>query len=268
MLAELEQHGVSLKEVTEELVEEGVQQFADAFDKLFGTIARRRRTLLEGDRVRLEIGPGSPEMKTAFAAEMEVWRMDGRIRRLWAGDKSLWTGTDEDKWVGWLHVVEQELADIDRLHAFAEKVKQARVHRPRSSGDGRVEPGTGSAGRNLRTPVRLAAFPHAGQHRSRADQGDRAGGRSRQDAVHRLLQIRQHAGTQHFHGIFPRPRRRGARQGQGRRTLRRGDRSRFLAGATSQAAALCPCLPWRAVDRRPLLRAVEVRPGASGGDGS
>ena len=63
-------------------------------------------------------------MKAAFEAEMEVWREDGRIRRLWAGDKSLWAGTDEDKWVGWLHVVEQELADLDRLHGFAQEVKQ------------------------------------------------------------------------------------------------------------------------------------------------
>ena len=63
-------------------------------------------------------------MKAAFDAEMEVWRKDGRIRRLWAGDKSLWTGTDEDKWLGWLHIVEQELADVDRLRGFAEEVKQ------------------------------------------------------------------------------------------------------------------------------------------------
>jgi len=49
MLAELEQHGVSLKEVTDELVTEGVRQFADAFDKLFGAIARRRGRLLEGE---------------------------------------------------------------------------------------------------------------------------------------------------------------------------------------------------------------------------
>ena len=48
---------------------------------------------------------------------MEAWRKDGLIRRLWAGDKSLWTCTDEDKWSGWLHIVEQELADIDRLRA-------------------------------------------------------------------------------------------------------------------------------------------------------
>ena len=124
VLAELERRGISLKEVTDELVREGVQQFADAFDKLFGAIARQRRALLEGDRVRLKIDPGSSEMKTAFDAEMEVWRKNGRIRRLWAGDKSLWTGTDEDKWVGWLPVVEQELADVERLLGFAEDVKQ------------------------------------------------------------------------------------------------------------------------------------------------
>ena len=59
-LAELEDHGVSLKEVTDELVNDGVQQFADAFDKLFGAIAKRRRTLIEGERACLEIAPGSP----------------------------------------------------------------------------------------------------------------------------------------------------------------------------------------------------------------
>lgn len=125
ILAELEAHGVSLKEVTDELVKEGVQQFADAFDKLFAVVARRRQTLLDSERARLEIAPGSPELKTAFDAEMEVWRKDGGIRRLWAEDKSLWTGSDEDKWAGWLHVVEQELADLNALRSFAEQVKQS-----------------------------------------------------------------------------------------------------------------------------------------------
>ncbi|HLG89499.1 MAG TPA: bifunctional transaldolase/phosoglucose isomerase [Alphaproteobacteria bacterium] len=125
LLAELEKNGISLKDITDELVDDGVQQFADAFDKLFGTIAKRRRTLREGERACLEFAPGSPEMTTAIDAEMEVWRKGGRIRRLWAGDKSLWTGTDEAKWVGWLHVVEQELADLDRLRSFTEQVKEA-----------------------------------------------------------------------------------------------------------------------------------------------
>ncbi len=124
MLAELERRGISLKQVTDELVTEGVQQFADSFDKLFGAIAQQRRVLLDGDRARLEISPGSPKMKEAFDAEMEAWRAGGRIRRLWAGDASLWTGTDENKWLGWLNIVEQELADVDRLTAFAKDVKQ------------------------------------------------------------------------------------------------------------------------------------------------
>ncbi len=123
LLAELERHGISLKAVTEELVAEGVQQFADAFDKLLGAVAQRRRILLDGECARLEIAPGSPEMQTALQAEMEVWRKQGLIRRLWAGDKALWSATDEHEWVGWLHIVEQELANTDRLHRFAEAIK-------------------------------------------------------------------------------------------------------------------------------------------------
>ena len=124
LLAEVEQRGISLKEVTEELVTDGVQQFADSFDKLFAAIAQRRQRLREGDRVRFEMGFGSPELKTAINAEIEIWREDGRIRRLWSGDKSLWTSADEDKWLGWLHVVEQELADVDRLQGFAQDVRR------------------------------------------------------------------------------------------------------------------------------------------------
>jgi transaldolase/glucose-6-phosphate isomerase len=59
LLTLLDQEGVSLKEVTEELAKDGVQQFADAFDKLFGAIAMRRQTLLEGNRTPLRLGHGS-----------------------------------------------------------------------------------------------------------------------------------------------------------------------------------------------------------------
>jgi transaldolase/glucose-6-phosphate isomerase len=146
MLAELEGSGVSLKEVTDELVKDGVQQFAGAFDKLFGTIAKRRRTLIEGECACLEFAPGSPEMKTAIDAEMEAWRKDGRIRHLWAGDKSLWAGTDEDKWVGWLDIVEQELVDLDRLRSFAEDTKKVEFTDVVLLGMGGSSLGTGGAG--------------------------------------------------------------------------------------------------------------------------
>ena len=124
ILTGLGESGISLDEITEELVVDGVQQFADAFDKLFGAVARRRRVLNEGDRDRFTIGLGSTALKAAFEEEMENWRKNGRIRRLWTGDKKLWTSTDEDKWLGWLNIVEQELADVGRLHSFADEIQK------------------------------------------------------------------------------------------------------------------------------------------------
>jgi transaldolase/glucose-6-phosphate isomerase len=85
-IAALEDNGISLKAVTHELVVEGVQQFADSFDKLFAAVASQRRTLAEGKSRRLDIEFGSSEMKAAYEAELEAWRKDGRIRKLWARD--------------------------------------------------------------------------------------------------------------------------------------------------------------------------------------
>jgi transaldolase / glucose-6-phosphate isomerase len=124
LLDDLERSGVSLREITEELVEDGVQQFADAFDKLLGAIARRRRVLIEGDRSSSEIKAGSSELQAALDVESEAWRKGGRIRQLWSGQKALWTGTDEDKWLGWLDIATAELADIGQLKKFADDVKK------------------------------------------------------------------------------------------------------------------------------------------------
>lgn len=123
LLAELEGHGISLEEVTGQLVEDGVRQFSDSFDTLLGAIARRRRLSLEDGRVGQSISFGSTAMTSAVEAETDLWRTERRGARLWAGDPSLWSGADEGKWIGWLHVVEQELADIGRLQAFSATVQ-------------------------------------------------------------------------------------------------------------------------------------------------
>jgi transaldolase/glucose-6-phosphate isomerase len=119
-LATLEEHGISLNDVTDRLVADGVEQFSDAFDRLLGAVAKRRY----GSHPDLEIFATSPAMKAAFADEMEIWRSGGKIRRLWAGDKSLWTGSDENNWVGWLNLVAIELDQIQQLKPFADNVRQ------------------------------------------------------------------------------------------------------------------------------------------------
>jgi transaldolase/glucose-6-phosphate isomerase len=120
-LAELKLLGVSMEEVTTQLLSAGVQQFADAFDQLLGAIARRRSALRKESS--FDINLGSLQMTEAFNVQSELWRKEGRIRRLWSGDKSLWSGADEDKWTGWLGIVERELSDVAELQQFAAEVK-------------------------------------------------------------------------------------------------------------------------------------------------
>ena len=82
--------------------------------------------------------------------------------------------------------MESERADLAKLQAFAKEVKQRGFTDVALLGMGGSSLGPGSAGRDLRKSARLAAFPHAGQHRSGADQGARESDEYRQDAVHRL----------------------------------------------------------------------------------
>jgi transaldolase/glucose-6-phosphate isomerase len=122
LVQELDRNGISLVAVGEELVEEGVRLFADPFDQLLGAVAMRRRTLHEGGKPGFELHLPD-QLAEAVSKEMEAWRHDGRIRRLWRSDKTLWTGADEDRWTGWLNVVEHEIADLPALESFAAAVK-------------------------------------------------------------------------------------------------------------------------------------------------
>jgi transaldolase / glucose-6-phosphate isomerase len=117
--------GIDMEAVAAELVVDGVQQFADAFDKLLGAVAARRLERL-GKTAGSQHISMSPVLQKAYDSEIEAWRHDGRIRKLWNGDKSLWTGTDEDKWLGWLAIAEEELADVARLDALAEDIRKHR----------------------------------------------------------------------------------------------------------------------------------------------
>ena len=120
-LAQLEKLGISLDRITDELVSEGVDKFAEAADQLFAALADKRARFL-GDRLATaELAAGDATQK--IESEIAAWTKDGKVRRFWARDKSLWTGADEDRWLGWLDISQRELPDTSKLEAFARDVR-------------------------------------------------------------------------------------------------------------------------------------------------
>jgi transaldolase/glucose-6-phosphate isomerase len=66
------------------------------------------------------------QLADAVAASLEDWKKNNRVARLWQKDASLWSGTDEGNWLGWLNITEDQLAHIDALKQIAKDVKKAR----------------------------------------------------------------------------------------------------------------------------------------------
>jgi transaldolase / glucose-6-phosphate isomerase len=62
----------------------------------------------------------------AVKASLDDWKNNNRVARLWKGDASLWTGADENKWLGWLTIVDEQLAHIDSLKGIAADIKKAK----------------------------------------------------------------------------------------------------------------------------------------------
>ncbi len=122
VLAEAEKAGLDLAGVTKALVVDGVKLFADAADNLLGAVATKRAKML-GDKV-VSMSATLPEgLQKAVDAAAKSWSSDGKLRDLWAGEASVWTGGDEGKWLGWLRVVDAVTAELPKLQAFQDKVK-------------------------------------------------------------------------------------------------------------------------------------------------
>jgi transaldolase/glucose-6-phosphate isomerase len=66
------------------------------------------------------------QLADAVAASLEDWKKNNKVARLWQKDASLWCGTDEGNWLGWLTITEDQLGHIDALKQIAKDVKKAR----------------------------------------------------------------------------------------------------------------------------------------------
>jgi len=54
------------------------------------------------------------------------WKENAKVRRLWQRDASVWTGSDEGHWLGWLDITEKQLAQPEVFKKIADDVKKAK----------------------------------------------------------------------------------------------------------------------------------------------
>jgi transaldolase/glucose-6-phosphate isomerase len=115
--------GISMKEVTDKLTDDGVRLFAEAFDKLLEAVENSSKP-----PVTPKVGPQTyklPEtLATSVKSNIDQWRAGGKVRRLWQRDASLWTGTDEANWLAWLNITEEQIANNQNLRPVVEAVKK------------------------------------------------------------------------------------------------------------------------------------------------
>ncbi len=115
--------GINMEQVTAKLLDDGVKLFAEAFDKLLASVDKTCKFFSKEKLNRQTYSLPEPIGKDV-AKTLEDWRLTGKVRRLWGRDATLWTGTDEAKWLGWLGICDDQLAHLDKLTSFAETVKK------------------------------------------------------------------------------------------------------------------------------------------------
>ncbi len=63
-------------------------------------------------------------LEAAVAKKAADWTTDRVVERIWSKDATVWTGADESKWLGWLDIVDRELADTKKYADFAKDIAE------------------------------------------------------------------------------------------------------------------------------------------------
>jgi len=120
----LDRVGISLQQVTDTLVEDGVRLFSEAFDRLLAAVDQSRRgelrSMLDDQEYTLP-----RELADRVRDVVADWQQSGKARRLWSSDAALWTDHDEARWLGWLGITDDQLAHLYPLQRISQDVAAA-----------------------------------------------------------------------------------------------------------------------------------------------
>ena len=124
LFGQLKAEGVSMEVVTQELEDEGVKSFADAFTALLDTIEERRAAAVS------QLGP----LAASVSERVTQLEVDDVPTRLWDGDPTLWTTdpagqAEVKKRLGWLRLPETSMPVLPELRDFSDLVHYEGIKR-------------------------------------------------------------------------------------------------------------------------------------------
>ena len=120
-LQELEALGISLDQITDELLEEGVEKFAASFISLLETIEERKRQEKDGlGRTRWEFAL-TDVVEDEVNETLDRLEENDFLERLWQKDYTLWSDapTEISNRLGWLDLARAMEEEVARLRKFA-----------------------------------------------------------------------------------------------------------------------------------------------------
>jgi transaldolase/glucose-6-phosphate isomerase len=121
-IGQLADLGIDLDQVTDELLEEGVEKFARPFASLMDSIEEKiARLKAEWRRMEAHLGA----YQEAVDAALDEMARDDIIDRIWKRDHTVWKPNPEEitNRLGWLHIARVMQENVPRLEKLVEDVR-------------------------------------------------------------------------------------------------------------------------------------------------
>jgi transaldolase/glucose-6-phosphate isomerase len=124
-MKDLEEAGIDMEQVVEELLDEGVDLFVEAMEKLIIGVESAREAAVTGRPVTFESNIPD-ELEPAIAARVKKATEEDVARRVWAKDETLWGGPGPEigDRLGWLTISETMLESCGDLNEFAQACRE------------------------------------------------------------------------------------------------------------------------------------------------
>lgn len=123
----LEELNISIDQVMDQLLEDGVKAFTDSFDKLLEGVAQKRDRLLRGWGHR---SASLGQLQGKVDERLALLDSEKLAEGIWSCDVSLWSDDPQARAeiaqrLGWLQSIETMMGETPRLREFADEVRSS-----------------------------------------------------------------------------------------------------------------------------------------------